>query len=249
MFVVCESEGRRPTVSFSSALTQTASTLANRRAEHCEIVTSNQHLNNWIRRSVSDLAMMMTDTPSGAYPYAGVPWFSTPFGRDGIITALECLWTAPQLARGVLAYLAATQATEYDPERDAQPGKILHEARAGEMAALREIPFGRYYGTHDATPLFVMLAAAYYQRTGDQAFIATALAVHRSPPSTGSSGTATSTPTASSSTRGSRPKAWCIRAGRTRTTPCFTPTAGWPTDPSRSASFKATPMPPGAARR
>ncbi len=172
LVVACESESRRPTVSFSSALTQTASTLANRRAEHCEIVTSNQYVNNWIRRSVSDLAMMMTDTPSGPYPYAGVPWFSTPFGRDGIITALESLWTAPHLARGVLGYLASTQATEYDPDRDAQPGKILHEARAGEMAALREIPFGRYYGTHDATPLFVMLAAAYYQRTGDQAFIA-----------------------------------------------------------------------------
>jgi glycogen debranching enzyme len=81
------------------------------------------------------------------------------------------LWSAPSLARGVLGYLASTQADQTDPGSDAQPGKILHEARSGEMAALGEIPFGRYYGSHDATPLFIMLAAAYYRRTGDRALI------------------------------------------------------------------------------
>jgi glycogen debranching enzyme len=115
--------------------------------------------------------MMTTMLPTGPYPYAGVPWFNTPFGRDGLITALECLWLQPELARGVLAYLASTQATEVIPEQDAEPGKILHETRNGEMAALGEMPFARYYGSVDATPLFVHLAVEYYKRTGDRKFV------------------------------------------------------------------------------
>ena len=128
-------------------------------------------LDEWVARSVSDLEMMITTTPQGPYPYAGVPWFSAPFGRDGIITALQTLWLAPDIARGVLAFLADTQATASEPERDAEPGKILHEARGGEMAALGEVPFGRYYGSVDATPLYVMLAGAYHRRTGDAGFL------------------------------------------------------------------------------
>ena len=137
----------------------------------CQLASSSTIFNRWLDRSSADLQIMMTDTPNGAYPYAGIPWFSTPFGRDGIITAFEMLWLNPDVARGVLSFLAKTQATTADDARDAKPGKILHEMRGGEMAALGEVPFGCYYGSCDVTPLFVMLAEAYYRRTGDLFFI------------------------------------------------------------------------------
>ena len=140
--------------------------------ENCSgIVTSNEQFNDWINRSKSDLITMTTQTRYGLYPYAGVPWFSTPFGRDGIITAMECLWVEPELARGVLQYLAKTQARELKDFQDAEPGKILHETREGEMANTGEVPFRMYYGTIDATPLFVVLAGLYLERTNDVATI------------------------------------------------------------------------------
>jgi glycogen debranching enzyme len=141
------------------------------RRHTANIGTSDARFTRWVNRAVADLAMMITHARTGRYPYAGVPWFSTPFGRDGLITAYECLWVDPGLARGVLAFLADTQAREVNPAQDAEPGKILHEARSGEMAALGEVPFGRYYGSVDATPLFVWLTGEYFRRTGDREFV------------------------------------------------------------------------------
>jgi len=121
----------------------------------------------WMRRSRSDLALLTSELDTGPYPYAGIPWFSTPFGRDAVITALQTLWLDPGLAKGVLAFLAEHQAKEESPFLDAAPGKIMHETRKGEMSALKELPFGLYYGGVDTTPLFVALAGAYLRRTGD----------------------------------------------------------------------------------
>jgi len=131
------------------------------------VTSSNELFNTVIDRAASDIDMLLTDTEYGPYPYAGVPWYSTIFGRDGLITAMQLLWAAPGVAKGVLVALARTQAQEVDEAADAQPGKILHEMRGGEMARLGEVPFRRYYGSVDATPLFVMLAGQYLKRTGD----------------------------------------------------------------------------------
>ncbi len=131
------------------------------------IVTSNHIFNEVLCRSMADLHMLITNTAQGPYPYAGIPWYSTTFGRDGLITAMQMLWFDPSVARGVLRRLAFYQAKTNDPFADAQPGKILHEMRGGEMAGLKELPFGLYYGSVDATPLFVLLAGLYAERTGD----------------------------------------------------------------------------------
>ena len=142
-----------------------------RRRHGARLRTSGRLFSEWIEKSKADIALLTTEMETGPYPYAGIPWFSTTFGRDAILTAWQVLWVDPSLARGVLAFLAANQATEVSAFRDSAPGKILHETRRGEMAAMREIPFGRYYGGVDTTPLFVALAGAYAERTGDMALI------------------------------------------------------------------------------
>jgi glycogen debranching enzyme len=136
-----------------------------------QIHSSGRLFNAWIEKSHSDLALLTTPLPTGPYPYAGIPWFATQFGRDALITALQTLWINPQMSAGVLRFLASTQAVEEAAFWDAQPGKILHEMRRGEMASLREVPFGCYYGAVDSTPLFLMLAGSYERRTGDREIV------------------------------------------------------------------------------
>ncbi len=125
----------------------------------------------WLEKSRADLALLITEMPTGPYPFAGIPWFSTPFGRDGVVTALQLLWLDSSLARGVLQFLAQSQARETSAFDDAAPGKILHETRKSELAAVGEVPFRRYYGGVDTTPLFLLLAGAYARRTGDLALV------------------------------------------------------------------------------
>jgi glycogen debranching enzyme len=128
-------------------------------------------------QALADVFMLTVPAEAGTwhdvdrYVYAGIPWFATVFGRDALITARQLLCFAPGLARGVLRVLAALQGSEENAARDEQPGKIIHEARYGEMAATGEIPFGRYYGSVDATPLYCMLLGDYARATGDLALV------------------------------------------------------------------------------
>jgi glycogen debranching enzyme len=166
--VVCSYGGEEiPPLTYQEALQAEREQRAALRALAHRIDTGNAQFNEWLNASRDDLVMMLARTPYGLYPHAGVPWFATVFGRDALITALATLWWFPDLARGVLLYLAAHQAQEVDPSRDAEPGKILHEQRYSEMAKTREIPFGNYFGSIDSTPLFVVLAGRYVRRSGD----------------------------------------------------------------------------------
>jgi glycogen debranching enzyme len=169
--VSCDGQNQPPAASFLRGLIQARRELISSTAPAAAIQLSNTVYNEIVCGALADLRMLMTATPDGRYPYAGIPWYSTTFGRDGIITAMQLLWYDPSIAKGVLKRLARFQSTGTNPASDAEPGKILHEMRSGEMAALGEVPFGLYYGSVDSTPLFVLLAGLYVQRTGDEEFL------------------------------------------------------------------------------
>lgn len=171
--VTCNPAPTRTASSFFSAMRAGLRTRREQMSGMAAVSTSNDIFNEVLCRSAADLNMLVTSTAEGQYPYAGIPWYSTTFGRDGLITAIELLWCNPALASGVVRRLAAHQATRWDAESDAQPGKILHEMRSGEMAALNEVPFRLYYGSVDSTPLFVVLACLYFERTGDHETLST----------------------------------------------------------------------------
>jgi glycogen debranching enzyme len=156
---------------YEHASRELAHSMLSRLRQGAALESSGRLFNLWLERSRCDLALLTTGLPTGPYPYAGIPWFATQFGRDAIVTGLQTLWINPDLAAGVLSFLASTQAREASAFRDSEPGKIMHETRRGEMAALGEVPFGCYYGGVDTTPLFVMLAGAYESHTGDRAVV------------------------------------------------------------------------------
>jgi len=127
--------------------------------------------NKLYHRGVQDLRVLLTDLGYGQFPVAGLPWYSVPFGRDSLIAALQMLSLNPQIAKGTLLTMAAYQGQKEDEWRDEQPGKVMHEIRYGELAATNQVPFTPYYGTIDATPLFLLLTAEYYHWTGDLEFV------------------------------------------------------------------------------
>ena len=165
--ILCQDRNRPKSIDFSLAFRNRRRDIRAKTSGIAKVESSNELFNEVCGRATSDLYMLIGRTSQGLYPYAGIPWYSTAFGRDGIITAMLLLWLDPNVAKGVLNFLAATQAKTFDSHADAEPGKILHECRNGEMARLGEVPFRRYYGSVDATPLFIMLAGMYFDRTGD----------------------------------------------------------------------------------
>lgn len=169
--VACEARAKPTVVTFEQARTKLRSRLQELSSGDAEIETSNEHFNAWLHRSLADVHTLTSTLSTGPYVYAGIPWFSAPFGRDGCITAYQFITVNPSLARGVLGYLSATQATEVDERFQAEPGKIVHEERLGEMSVIGEVPFGRYYGSVDSTLLFIWLAEQYLNHTDDLEFI------------------------------------------------------------------------------
>jgi glycogen debranching enzyme len=155
-----------------AGVTRAATRTDPERAPSVRVVSASAALDEWVARAWADLRMLTTETPHGRIAYAGIPWFVAPFGRDSIITALQHLPFDPELGRGTLRFLAAYQGCLDDEFTDQKPGKILHEYRRGEMAACREIVFLPYYGSVDATPLFLILVTEYLRWTDDRALLA-----------------------------------------------------------------------------
>ncbi len=137
------------------------------------VLSDHELFNLVVKRSVSDLRLLVNEGPGPDQRYvsAGVPWFTTLFGRDSLISAFQALAFRPQIAVEILDVLAAYQATVEDPSRDAEPGKILHELRTGEMARSGELPHTPYYGSVDSTPLWLILFGATFDWTGDMATV------------------------------------------------------------------------------
>ncbi len=137
--------------------------------ELIQFESDNVMINRSLIHAQTDISMLLTLEEGGLfYPYAGIPWFSAPFGRDGMITAYQMLPWYPHIAKGVIDYAIQLLGSKVDPFTDEQPGKIFHEKRRGEMANTREVPFIPYYGSVDSTPLFLILLHEYIRWTLDR---------------------------------------------------------------------------------
>ena len=136
------------------------------RFDGTRVSSDDQLFNRILERSLHDLELLRSELDGHAYYSAGVPWFATLFGRDSLITAFETLSFVPGVSEETLRLLAGRLGREYDDERDEEPGKVIHELRVGEPAALGETPFARYYGSVDATPLFLCLLGQYADWSG-----------------------------------------------------------------------------------
>lgn len=134
------------------------------------IETDNADFNKLCERNFKDLFILRQPTPNGECLSAGIPWFTVAFGRDQDITAHETLPILPDMTREILSVLASYQGKNTDDITEERPGRILHELRLGEMARCKEIPFRPYYGTVDATPLWLSLLSQYVQWSGDYEF-------------------------------------------------------------------------------
>lgn len=169
------SAGKQP-ASYGEALNSLRESYRDWRASNTRATSSNPVFNRLFERSLQDLRMLQRDLGYGRTFVAGLPWFATVFGRDSLITSLFMLPLHPTHALGTLRTLAATQGQAADPQRDEEPGKIMHEIRFGELTQTGQSPFGPYYGGVDSTPLFLLLLAEYVKWTGD-----TAIAVELQP--------------------------------------------------------------------
>ncbi|WP_297506016.1 glycogen debranching N-terminal domain-containing protein [Thermococcus sp.] len=135
------------------------------------VFTGSTALNGVFERALENLRALTLSTVYGPVPLAGIPYFACPFGRDAIVTSLFLLPHYPDYARGTLRLFASIQGEKYDPKSEEEPGKIPHEFRLGELAQSGKVPFGPYYGTVDATPLYVALAGEYLRWSGDEKLI------------------------------------------------------------------------------
>jgi glycogen debranching enzyme len=159
-----------PLAEFDSALAGRRSKIEESQTAWARLSSGNDLFDSLLTRSQADLTSLISHTADVTFMMAGIPWFATLFGRDSIITTLSVLPFNPAVAEHTLRALAKMQGSRIDETREEQPGKIVHEIRAGEMAATGEVPFGRYYGSIDSTPLFLWLLGRCVATTGNLAF-------------------------------------------------------------------------------